>query len=158
MSNTVEAFRNSWSYLRGMTKSFIECVPEDKWDFAASDRHSAMRKQFRHMVWVSGLYNHAIKTGTMDFSIKKKTYSGSMIRKDILDGLNEKDEELFQILESLEGKEESYKINAFGSEMSLDEYLHILIQHESLHHGMWSLYANLGGFDVPKSWRDDWEL
>ena len=25
--------------------------------------------------------------------------------------------------------------------------------HEAIHHGQWSVYASLGGFDTPPSWR-----
>ncbi|MCA1585270.1 MAG: hypothetical protein LC791_11055 [Acidobacteria bacterium] len=27
------------------------------------------------------------------------------------------------------------------------------VQHEVIHHGQWSIYASLAGFDTPLSWR-----
>jgi hypothetical protein len=27
------------------------------------------------------------------------------------------------------------------------------VQHEAIHHGQWSVYASLAGFDTPLSWR-----
>ncbi len=158
MEQTIQGFKNTWEYTRGMTISYIEALPEDKWEFSPDTKHGPLNKQFRHMVWVSGLYNHAVKTKTMDFSVKKSTYSGSLEKEDILNGLKDKDKELFEILDSIKNDGEGYKINAFDTEMGLSEYLHILLQHESLHHGMWSMYAGLGKFDVPKTWSDDWEL
>jgi len=32
------------------------------------------------------------------------------------------------------------------------------VQHEAIHHGQWSLYASLAGFDTPPSWRASWGL
>jgi hypothetical protein len=28
------------------------------------------------------------------------------------------------------------------------------VQHEAIHHGKWSVYASLAGFDTPLSWRN----
>jgi hypothetical protein len=32
------------------------------------------------------------------------------------------------------------------------------VQHEAIHHGQWSVYASLAGFDTPVSWRTSWGL
>ena len=32
------------------------------------------------------------------------------------------------------------------------------VQHEAIHHGQWSIYAALAGFDTPLSWRTSWGL
>jgi hypothetical protein len=32
------------------------------------------------------------------------------------------------------------------------------VQHEAIHHGQWSIYASLAGFDTPLSWRVSWGL
>jgi hypothetical protein len=32
------------------------------------------------------------------------------------------------------------------------------VQHEAIHHGQWSIYASLAGFDTPLSWRASWGL
>lgn len=32
------------------------------------------------------------------------------------------------------------------------------VQHEALHHGQWSIYASLAGFDTPSNWRESWGL
>jgi hypothetical protein len=33
-----------------------------------------------------------------------------------------------------------------------------VIQHEAIHHGQWSVYASLAGFETPLSWRNEWGL
>jgi hypothetical protein len=32
------------------------------------------------------------------------------------------------------------------------------VQHEAIHHGQWSVYASLAGFDTPPSWRSSWGM
>ena len=32
------------------------------------------------------------------------------------------------------------------------------VQHEAIHHGQWSIYASLAGFDTPVNWRASWGL
>ena len=32
------------------------------------------------------------------------------------------------------------------------------VQHEAIHHGQWSMYASLAGFDTPLSWRTSWGM
>jgi hypothetical protein len=32
------------------------------------------------------------------------------------------------------------------------------VQHEAIHHGQWSIYASLAGFETPLSWRASWGL
>lgn len=41
---------------------------------------------------------------------------------------------------------ENFKVDFCGMRMAFAEYGHILLQHEAIHHGQWSLYAALGGF------------
>ncbi len=49
-------------------------------------------------------------------------------------------------------------IDFFGRERRFARYVALFVQHESLHHGQWSLYAALGGFDTPIGWKLNWGL
>jgi uncharacterized damage-inducible protein DinB len=156
---TVEEFRGSWNFIRGMTHQFIETVPPQHWEYAPHASVSPLCKQFRHLVWVSGLYNDALTNLQTDLSRKKQGYSGSLDKPELAQALKEKDAELGRILDRLKTQDlESYRVDHFGTFMTFNEFTHVLIQHESLHQGMWALYARTAGFATPKGWKDNWEL
>ena len=158
-ADTIDEFLGSWKFLRKMTYDFIKGVPEDKWEYSPHPDYSPLCKQFRHMVWVSGLYNAAIRDRKIDFGKKKSSYSGGLGRNEVVSALEQKDLELTSILNKLRSKDlGDFGIDFFGSIMRLNEYLHVLIQHEAMHHGHWALYAKLGSFSVPKGWKENWEL
>lgn len=41
---------------------------------------------------------------------------------------------------------------------SLPHLLTKVIQHEAIHHGEWSVYASLAGFETPRLWKVNWGL
>lgn len=158
MSVAIEDFRKTWAFVRSMTRSYIEAVPVEKWHFTPAPAYGPLCKQFRHMVWVSGLYNAALVDRVLDMAKKKASYGGSLERADLLAGLAAKDAELDGILTRLAAEPDGMRIDFFGTSMALGEFLHVLLEHEANHHGLWSLYANLGGFATPASWRENWGL
>jgi len=52
----IDEFIGSWKFIRGMTHQFVETVPSEHWNFAPHSEFSPLSKQFRHMIWVTGLY------------------------------------------------------------------------------------------------------
>ena len=155
----VEEFKRSWEFIRGMTYEFMEAVPEQHWDFSLDPSCSPLSKQFRHMVWVSGLYNASLRNGKTDFATKKCGYDGALTKSELIVGLKKTDSDLDQILEKLRSEDLSkFQVLHCGLKMGFTEFTHVMIQHESLHHGMWSMYARKAGFSSPKSWKDNWGL
>lgn len=92
----------------------------------------------------------------MDTSTKKKSYAGSTERTDLIRAIKDRDTKLTELLNNDKYIASDYRVDFFGTPMTFSEFTHVLIQHESVHHGMWSVYAALAGFEAPKSWRDDW--
>jgi hypothetical protein len=45
-----------------------------------------------------------------------------------------------------------------GTPFSFALFTWEFVQHEAIHHGQWSIYASLAGFDTPVSWRASWGL
>lgn len=157
----IEDFETSWRFIRSMTYDFIEAVPASQWQFSPHPGCAALAKQFRHMVWLSGVYNDTLKNRTMDFSKKKTFYSGGLEKAELVAALHAKDEELKQLLSEVESSGvNSCRVDMpfLGKAMRFAEFTNVIIQHESLHHGLWSLYARLGGFTTPESWLLNWGL
>ncbi|MGB2693600.1 MAG: DinB family protein [Dehalococcoidia bacterium] len=151
----IEDFRSHWEFVHGMTLAFAEEVPDERWEFSPHPRFAPFCKQLRHVVCVRGVYNDALVSGHADFSRKHEHYAGGLTRDDLVRALVEQHEQLLAIVAS---PELNATIEAFGRSFSFGEYTHVMIQHESIHQGQWSIYAALGGFETPLLWRLEWGL
>ena len=111
------------------------------------------------MIWVTGLYTKALETGVLDMKTKKQNYSGGLERVELTEALKASDKPLKGVLAKMKAEPlEKVSIDAFGMKMGFTEYSHLLLHHESNHHGLWSVYATYGGFTTPKSWKESWGL
>jgi uncharacterized damage-inducible protein DinB len=156
--------------LHRMTSDFARAVPDDRWDFTPDpagrsgrtpaphrlgDGFAPFSKQLRHVVCVRGVYNAALKAKQVDWARKHEQYRGPLTRDALLAGLDEKQRDLLALLESVD---RSAPIDWDGTPFSFGQFTWEFVQHEALHHGQWSLYASLAGFDTPLSWRTSWGL
>jgi hypothetical protein len=158
MSADIEGFARSWTYVRDMTTAFIQAVPERCWEIRLNERYGPLNKQFRHMVGIYGAYLFALKTGSLDMAQKHRLYSGSLRRDDILAALNQRDGELRELLKDPKLRTPKYSVDFWGTSMSFNEFTHVMLQHEALHHGIWTGYAAAADFALPESWQNDWSL
>lgn len=158
----IREFKQSWGFLRSMTMDFIRAVPDDKWNFSPHPKFGTFARQIKHLVRVQGAYNKGFTDQKLDIREEHYSfYSGDSSRAALIEALIEKDQELTNVLQSIEGAEiESFKLELLPMNISLgfSEYCHIILQHEALHHGEWSLYAAFGGFQAPRSWKENWDI
>jgi hypothetical protein len=157
--NVIEEFLRSWDFARGLTLDYVACVPDQFWNFSFHEKYSPLAKQFRHIIWVTGLYTDALETGKLNMANKKLNYSGGLERRELTEALKASDQKLKAWLEKMKTDAlDQVSISAFGVDMGFTEYSHLLLQHESNHHGLWSVYAKMAGFETPKSWKESWGL
>ena len=153
----IDQFKKTWFYNRKITMDFFNIIPDDKWDFTPNIKYAPLSKQFRHMACVYGVYIDGFKNQAVDFNKKHTHYSNPLEKTAIKNDLLKKDEEFKILLEDMKQSPiENFKLDFFGVEMSFTEYTHVLIQHECMHIGIWSMMATLGGFELPKSWKEEW--
>lgn len=156
-STLIEPFRETWAFTRTLTRSFIETTPADRWEFSPHPRYGSMARQFRHVVQVTDLYSDVLRRGRLTMDSKFARYDGSLDRDDLLAGLARSDDDLDSALTAaIAGGIESYEFG--GEQMSLGVVLGVFIEHEANHHGLWSAYATLGGWETPDAWRANWDL
>ncbi len=156
--------------LHNLTVDFVRSVPEDKWDFTPDPPGKSSRppvpyrigqgfapfcKQVRHVVCVRGVYNAALATKKVDWTRKHDHYVGSLSREELLLALDDKQRELLTILKTVDT---NALIDWDGTPFTFDLFTWECVQHEAIHHGQWSIYASLAGFDTPLSWRTSWGL
>jgi len=161
---SIEDFARYSNVLYRLTVDFVRAVPEDKWGFAPHSPRQSTRvgrgfapfsKQLRHVICVRGVYNAAIVTRKVDWTRRHDYYTGPLTREAMLAALEEKQQQLLTILETIDTRS---VIDWDGTPFTLEVFTWEFVQHEAIHHGQWSLYAALAGFDTPSSWRSSWGL
>jgi len=167
---SIDDFVRYSEVLHRLTADFVRAVPENKWDFtpdppAKSGRAPAPHrigegfapfcKQLRHVVCARGVYNAALATRKVDWTRKHEHYVGPLTREALLAALDDKQRHLLATLQTVNIDE---PIDWDGTPFSFALFTWEFVQHESIHHGQWSIYASLAGFDTPLSWRMSWGL
>ncbi|MBD3942691.1 DinB family protein [Microbacterium sp. NEAU-LLC] len=167
---TVQDFARYSEVLHDMTQEFARAVPDDAWDFTpvparttteppTQDRPTAQfapfSKQLRHVVCVRGVYNAALTTSAVDWSRKHEHYTGPLTRDALIAGLADQQRRLIALLD---GIHPDIVLDWDGSPFTFGLFAGEFVQHEALHHGQWSVYAALAGFDTPTGWRESWGL
>ena len=158
MPTAAGSFKNHWEFVHRMTRDFAECVPDAHWDFTPHPRFAPFSKQLRHVICVRGLYNETLETGRADWSLKHSHYTEDLSRRALVQGLDDQNDTTLKLLRHIEEDGGDRAVQFVGRELRLGEFAHVIIQHEALHQGQWSLYASLAGFDTPASWRLNWGL
>jgi uncharacterized damage-inducible protein DinB len=158
MPTAAEEFRKRWEFVHGMTRDFANCVPDEHWEFTPHPPFATFCKQLRHVICVRGLYNETLSVGRADWSRKHDQYAGPLSRKHLLQALEEKHEATLAVLDQLQRDGGDRTMEFIGKQVHLGEFAHVVIQHEALHQGQWSLYASLAGFDTPPGWRLNWGI
>jgi uncharacterized damage-inducible protein DinB len=142
-----------------MTVDFVNVVPDEKWDFSPGDGFGPFCKQLRHVVRVRGVYNEAMVTKKADFERSREHYTGPLLREALVAALNDKEREFLAALETVDVEAPIYFAGSAGaSAFTFANFTYEVVQHESIHHGQWSVYAALGGFETPVSWKTGWKL
>ena len=156
--------------LHALTGDFVRAVPEDKWDFTPDppgksgrtpaahrigDGFAPFCKQLRHVVCVRGVYTAALATRKVDWRRKHEHYGGPLTRAALLGALDDQQRHLLATSESVDI---DATIDWDGTAFSFGLFTWEFVQHEAIHHGQWSVYAALAGFDTPVSWRRSWGL
>lgn len=166
----IDEFIRYSKVLHRLTSDFAHAVPEDKWAFTPDPPGKSGRlaaphriglgfapffKQLRHVVCVRGVYNAALARRKVDWTRKHDHYGGPLTRTALLAALDDQQERLLAVVES-------FDIDALidwdGTPFTFSLFTWEFVQHEAIHHGQWSIYASLAGFDTPPSWRTSWGL
>jgi uncharacterized damage-inducible protein DinB len=166
----VDDFVRYSKVLHSLTADFVRAVPDDKWDFTPDPPGQSGRapaphrigegfapfcKQLRHVVCVRGVYNTALTTKKVDWTRKHEHYVGPLTRKALLTALEDMQRDLLTALKTVDI---DAPIDWDGTPFTFAQFTWEFVQHEALHHGQWSIYASLAGFDTPLSWRASWGL
>ncbi len=165
----IDDFVRYSNVLHALTADFVRAVPKEKWDFTPDlpgngralaphrigDGFAPFCKQLRHVVCVRGVYTAALATRKVDWTRKHEHYAGPLTREALLAALDDQQRQLLATLETLDI---DAPIDWDGTPFTFAQFTWEFVQHEAIHHGQWSVYASLAGFDTPLSWRTSWGL
>src|SRR5690242_14559598 len=152
--SVVDEFADAWTDTRRLTYAFIDEVPDEKWSVSPHPRFAALNKQVRHLVCVQGVYVHGLRERAIDFSRKHDHYKGALDKPSLRAALKSKDDQLSEALEIFRRNGVAdFEVDFFGRRMRFSRYGAVMVQHEAIHHGQWSFYAALGGFETPLDWK-----
>jgi hypothetical protein len=104
---------------------------------------------------VRGVYNAALAMSKVDWTRKHDHYVGPLTRTALLAALDDLQRQLLATLETVDIQA---TIDWDGTPFTFAVFTWEFVQHEAIHHGQWSIYASLAGFDTPLSWRASWGL
>ena len=158
MQAILATFEKNWEFVRSLTYEFIEGVPDERWQFSPHPRFAAFHKQVRHVVCVQGVYTQGLRERVTDFGKKHSHYGGPLDRASLVAALRQEDRDLQLALAEIRDAGDPDLVIEFYGPNTLASYLNVYTTHESIHHGQWSFYAALGGFETPESWKLNWGL
>jgi hypothetical protein len=148
-----------WTATRRLTYDLLAAVPYSVMNFSPDPSFGTLIRQIRHAGDIQASYLAAIESGRMDFATPQRRRSLERSKDDVAAYLLALDAALPATLAGLpeEGRRRSIDWGG-GDQPSLGRHLMRLLQHETLHHGMWAFYARIADLPLPDSWRRAWTL
>lgn len=158
VSPELAQWAEEWRQTRALTYELLRTLPYAVMNFSPHPDFGTFIRQMRHVADIQACYVAATHTGKMDFSAQPRQRALEHSKEDVEAYMRDLDAQLLQSLQTLSAQERGRPI-AWGDErVSLLQHLMRLLQHETLHHGMWTFYAKVADLPLPASWNEVWAL
>jgi uncharacterized damage-inducible protein DinB len=146
---------DAWRSARALTYDFLHSLPYAIMNFSPHPGFGTLARQIRHIGEIQACYLGAITTGQMDFAARPRQRALEQSKERLMAYLQEQDAGLRNVLGEADV---TRPIQWSSGTVTLLTHLLRLLQHETLHHGMWIFYAKIAELDLPQSWREAWNL
>ncbi len=147
-----------WRQTRALTYDLLRGLPYPIMNFSPHPDFGTLARQMRHMADIQACYVAALQTGVMDFSVQPKQRALEKSKEHLEAYMRQLDEQLLTMLRGLTATHRARPIEWGKEHLTLLQHLMGLLQHETLHHGMWAFYAKIADLPLPDSWRHTWGL
>ena len=148
----------AWRHTRGLTYDFLRALPYAVMNFSPHPEFGTLARQIRHAADIESAYVAAIHSGKMEFAGQPRRRALEQSKENLEGYMRHVDEELVAALHGLTPEQLARSIDWGAAKPTLLQHLMWLIQHETLHHGMWAFYAKIADLPLPQSWKDTWRL
>lgn len=147
---------DAWTHTRSLTYDLLHVLPYAVMNFSPHPDFGTLIRQIRHVADIQACYVSAITSGRMDFSAQPRQRALEQSKEHLEAYLRYLDAELLSVLASLP---DGSRTIAWGeAQATVLQHLMWLLQHETLHHGMWAFYAKIADLALPQSWQQTWRL
>lgn len=146
---------DAWRSTRTLTYDFLRSLPYAIMNFSPHPGFGTLARQIRHVGEIQACYVGAITAGQMDLAARPRQRALEQSKERLWAYLLEQDAAL---LDALGKAAVDRTITWSGGPVTLLTHLLWLLQHETLHHGMWIFYAKIAELDLPESWQRAWNL
>ncbi len=155
----LEGWAAEWAATRRLTYELLAALPYSVTNFSPHPDFGTLIRQVRHVGDIQACYIAAIGSGRMDFAAQPRRRNLERSKDDVAAYLQSLDSLLFDTLGGLPAGGRDTIIDWGGGDRpSLARHLMRLLQHETLHHGMWAFYAKIADLPLPEGWRQAWAL
>lgn len=154
----LEQWAREWQQTRSLTYDLLRALPYAVMNFSPHPDFGTFVRQIRHAADIQARYIQALETGKMDFSGQRKQRALEQSKEQLEGYLRDLDEHLLQTVATLTADRVKKPVAWEGEQLSPLQHLMRLLQHETLHHGMWAIYAKVVDLPLPESWRKSWSL
>ncbi len=145
MLKSIEALKNEWEYVRGITLCFLEKLSdEDLHKKFPRKELNTILLQCNELYDIQQNYLEAIRTQSMEF-VRRNLYIDSA--EELIEKMRKLDEEMKNQLEILAGEE---CVSWFGEEKNIHEHLCAMIDHEMMHVGQIVAFCYAVGIAIPE--------
>lgn len=151
----IEQWAQTWQTTRALTYDLLATLPYAVMNFSPHPGFGTLIRQIRHVGEIQACYTSAIASGRMDFAGRRRQRALEQSKERLEAFLREQDAALLAALREVDAVR---TIEWNGTQTTLLQHLTYLLQHETLHHGMWVFYAKIAELDLPDSWRRAWDL
>jgi len=149
---------DAWRQTRALTYDLLRALPYAVMNFSPHPEFGTLVRQIRHAADIEAAYLAAIRTGTMDFAGHPRQRSLEQSKENLEGYMRYVDEELVAALRALTPAQLARPVDWGTAKPTLLQHLMWLLQHETLHQGMWAFYAKVADLPLPKSWQETWRL
>lgn len=155
MDPEVSQWADAWRSARALTYDFLRSLPYAIMNFSPHPGFGTLARQIRHVGEIQAGYLEGIKTGQMDLASRRRQRALEQSKERLEAYLQDQDAALLGLLPRADL---GHSIKWPSGPVTLMVHLVRLLQHETLHHGMWIFYAKIAELDLPQSWRDAYNL
>jgi len=147
-----------WLRTRALTYDLLRSLPYSVMNFSPHPGFGTLIRQIRHVADIQACYLAAIETGKMEFSSEPRHRALEQVKEHVEAYLQSLDTQLLAVLRALPHPIRARPIAWGVDQLTLLQHLTGLLQHETLHHGMWVFYARIADLTLPASWQQSWGL